>query len=511
MAVRNLTKLLFQRVVIVSLAILVQVGVILSGVLWIQEYEKWLNVALSVLSWAAILYIITAGRGNPSYKIAWIVLIFAFPVVGLTLYLLFAGNRSSRPVWRRLSGLRTQTQLALRQDDAVMQSLSSEDAAAHNLARYLHSSAGYPIYHNSDAVYFPSGEACFARMLAELEQAEHYIFLEYFIIARGQMWDSILEILARKAAQGVDVRVLYDDFGCITRLPANYCKQLAEQGIQARAFNPFVPIVSGRLNNRDHRKLLIVDGKRAFTGGINLADEYINKKVRFGYWKDTGIMLRGEGTANMTALFLQMWEYVTGETMPALDYYLPTAKLPADGYVQPFADSPLDDLNIGESTYLQIIHNARKYVYITTPYLVLDNEMITALTIAAQSGVDVRILTPGIPDKKLVYMITRSYYQQLHRAGVKIYEYRPGFLHAKSIVSDDDTAVVGTINMDFRSFFLHFECATCFYDSSVVAAVKQDILETINVSRQIDDMWLHCVPWIRSIAASVLRLFAPLL
>jgi len=282
-------------------------------------------------------------------------------------------------------------------------------------------------------------------------------------------------------------------------------------GIHAVRFNRFIPTLNTYLNYRNHRKMTIIDGNVGYMGGINLADEYINKKVRFGYWKDTGIMLRGEGTANMTALFLQMWEYVTGEDMPPLENYLPTAKLPADGYVQPFADSPLDDINIGESTYLQIIHNARKYVYITTPYLVLDNEMITALTIAAQSGVDVRILTPGIPDKKLVYMITRSYYQQLHRAGVKIYEYRPGFLHAKTIVSDDDTAVVGTINMDFRSFFLHFECATCFYNSSVVATVKQDIMETINVSRRIDDEWLRRVPWIRSIMASVLRLFAPLL
>ena len=210
-------------------------------------------------------------------------------------------------------------------------------------------------------------------------------------------------------------------------------------GIHAVRFNRFIPTLNTYLNYRNHRKMTIIDGNVGYMGGINLADEYINKKVRFGYWKDTGIMLRGEGTANMTALFLQMWEYVTGEDMPPLENYLPTAKLPADGYVQPFADSPLDDINIGESTYLQIIHNARKYVYITTPYLVLDNEMITALTIAAQSGVDVRILTPGIPDKKLVYMITRSYYQQLHRAGVKIYEYRPGFLHAKTIVSDDDT------------------------------------------------------------------------
>ena len=327
----------------------------------------------------------------------------------------------------------------------------------------------------------------------------------------GKMWDGVEAILRRKAAQGVDVRLIYDDFGSLLGLPTDFVVRMERAHIRCIPFNPVVPVLSLVMNHRDHRKIVVIDGRIAYTGGVNLADEYINAEQRFGYWKDTGIMLRGEGTANMTALFLQMWEYVTGEDMPPLENYLPTAKLPADGYVQPFADSPLDDINIGESTYLQIIHNARKYVYITTPYLVLDNEMITALTIAAQSGVDVRILTPGIPDKKLVYMITRSYYQQLHRAGVKIYEYRPGFLHAKTIVSDDDTAVVGTINMDFRSFFLHFECATCFYNSSVVAAVKQDIMETINVSRRIDDEWLRRVPWIRSITASVLRLFAPLL
>ena len=348
-------------------------------------------------------------------------------------------------------------------------------------------------------------------MCEELRQAQKFIFFEYFIIEEGVMWNTILEILKRKVREGVDVRVIYDDVGSIAILPTNYDRFLASLGIRAVRFNRFVPTLNTYLNYRNHRKMMIIDGNVGYMGGINLADEYINKKVRFGHWKDTGIMLRGDGTANMTSLFLQMWEYVTGEPVPPLDPYLPAVKPPADGYVQSFADSPLDDINIGESTYLQIIHNAKDYVYITTPYLVLDNEMITALTIAAQSGVDVRILTPGIPDKKLVYMITRSYYQQLHRAGVKIYEYRPGFLHAKSIVSDDDTAVVGTINMDFRSFFLHFECATCFYNSSVVGAVKQDILETINVSRKIDDVWLHKVPWLRSIAASVLRLFAPLL
>ena len=325
------------------------------------------------------------------------------------------------------------------------------------------------------------------------------------------MWDTILNILQRKAQNGVDVRLLYDDMGCIMTLPKHYDQRLNEIGIRAKRFNRFVPMLNTYLNYRNHRKMMIIDGNVSYMGGINLADEYINRKKRFGYWKDTGIMLRGEGTANMTSLFLQMWEYTTTEPTVNFESYLPTVKMPADGYVQPFADSPLDDLNVGESTYLQIIMHAHKYVYITTPYLVLDNEMITALSIAAQSGVDVRILTPGVPDKKLVYMITRSYYQQLYRAGVQIFEYSPGFLHAKSIVSDDCSAIVGTINMDFRSFFLHFECATCFYDSSIVMDVKRDILDMLSMSRRITEEWLNNVPWLRSIASSILRLFAPLL
>lgn len=512
MVVRNLTKLLFQRVVIVSLAILVQVGVILSGVLWIQEYEKWLNVALSVLSWVAILYIITAGRGNPSYKIAWIVLIFAFPVVGLTLYLLFAGNRSSRPVWRRLSGLRTQTQLALRQDEAVMQSLSQEDAAAHNLARYLHGSAGYPIYHNSDAVYFPSGEVCFARMLAELEQAEHYIFLEYFIIARGQMWDSILEILARKAARGVDVRVLYDDFGCITRLPANYCKQLAEQGIQARAFNPFVPIVSGRLNNRDHRKLLIVDGKRAFTGGINLADEYINKTSPHGHWKDCGILVRGEAAWSMTVMFLTMWGSLKGET-EELDAFRPLdfGRPVGCGYVQPFADSPLDYEDVGATTFQSLIQSAHDHVWMMTPYLILDDKMTSALCVAAKTGVDVRIITPGTPDKWYVHAVTRANYEVLTEAGVRIFEYRPGFIHSKICLADDCRAVVGTVNMDFRSLYLHFEDAVYLYDDPSVAQVSGDFRATFPECREITYQRCKHVHLHQRLLRSLLRIFAPLM
>ena len=506
---RKLGRLLGDRRVVGGFLLLVQLAIVMFGVSWASMKYHWLTPVLTVLSVIIVIWLVRK-YDNPTYKITWILVIVLLPLFGGLFYLIWGNTPLNRA--------RTQHQYEPKPPDftdymrvPATKELIGQYPRHAARARYIESLTGMPVWTNTETRYFRVGEEMFDSMCEELRKAQKFIFLEYFIIEEGVMWGTILEILKQKVKEGLDVRVLYDDVGSICTLPKNYDKYLTELGIRAVRFNRFIPTLNTYLNYRNHRKMTIIDGNVGYMGGINLADEYINKKVRFGYWKDTGIMLRGEGTANMTALFLQMWEYVTGENTPSLEFYLPTVKLPSDGYVQPFADSPLDDLNIGESTYLQIIHNARKYVYITTPYLVLDNEMITALTIAAQSGVDVRILTPGIPDKKLVYMITRSYYQQLHRAGVKIYEYRPGFLHAKTIVSDDDTAVVGTINMDFRSFFLHFECATCFYNSSVVAAVKQDIMETINVSRQIDDAWLHRVPWIRSIAASVLRLFAPLL
>ena len=507
---KKIAHLLLGRFSIVAVSIILQFFWLVMVMYQFSYQFTYANLAIRVIAIIVVLVIVNRWT-NPANKLSWTFIILLSPVLGLLLYMIFGRSGLTKRTQERMDSVNREVSACLYQTPEIKEQLEREDISVCRQSKYINDWAGFPLYHNTSTKYYRCGEEMFPDMLAALESAEHFIFLEYFIIEEGIMWDTILDILREKAAAGLDVRVLYDDVGSICTLPKDYDRYLMSLGIHAVRFNRFIPTLNTYLNYRNHRKMMIIDGNVGYMGGINLADEYINKKVRFGYWKDTGIMLRGEGTANMTALFLQMWEYVTGEDMPPLENYLPTAKLPSDGYVQPFADSPLDDINIGESTYLQIIHNARKYVYITTPYLVLDNEMITALTIAAQSGVDVRILTPGIPDKKLVYMITRSYYQQLHRAGVKIYEYRPGFLHAKTIVSDDDTAVVGTINMDFRSFFLHFECATCFYNSSVVAAVKQDIMETINVSRRIDDEWLRRVPWIRSITASVLRLFAPLL
>lgn len=506
---KTFKRLISDRRVVGGAILLLELIVVMYGVGWMSEKWRWLPVALTVLSLIIVIWLVRK-YDNPTYKITWIIIILLLPLFGGLFYLLWGNTPFNRA--------RTQHKYEPSPPDFTdyMRAPATETLAAERprhatVARYINHLDGMPAWTNTEAHYFRVGEEMFASMCDELEKAKRFIFFEYFIIEEGVMWNTILEILQRKVREGVDVRVIYDDVGSIATLPGNYDQYLGTLGIRAVRFNRFIPTLNTYLNYRNHRKMMIIDGNVGYMGGINLADEYINVKVRFGHWKDTGIMLRGEGTANMTSLFLQMWEYVTGEPVPPLDAYLPTLKLPADGYVQSFADSPLDDLNIGESAYLQIIHNARNYVYITTPYLVLDNEMITALTIAAQSGVDVRILTPGIPDKKLVYMITRSYYQQLHRAGVKIYEYRPGFLHAKGIVADDDTAIVGTINMDFRSFFLHFECATCFYDSSVVIALKKDMLDVVSQSREIDDEWLRRVPWIRSVAASVLRLFAPLL
>ena len=319
----------------------------------------------------------------------------------------------------------------------------------------------------------------FPVLVHELEQAKHFIFIEYFIINDGVMWQTILNILEKKAKEGVDVRLIYDGFGCLTTLPYKYDQEMRRRGIKCEVFNRFRPILNIIQNNRDHRKICVIDGWTGFTGGINLADEYINQRKRFGHWKDTAVMLKGEGVWNMTAMFLYMWGIVT-RTDTSLDFgnYVPHRwhpnDFPGSGYVQPFCDSPLDDEIVGENVYLNIINRARNYVYICTPYLIIDNEMMTALCLAAKSGVDVRIITPGIPDKKLIFSVTRSYYARLAAGGVQIYEYTPGFIHAKQFVADDKAAAVGTINLDYRSLYLHFENGCWFCGCQAVQDVRAD-------------------------------------
>ena len=349
-------------------------------------------------------------------------------------------------------------------------------------------------------------------ILEALKNAKHYIFLEYFIIQDGKMWSSIYSILKEKAKQGVRIRVLYDDIGCFLTLPKNFPAMLHDDGIECKVFNPFRPILSSIQNNRDHRKILSVDGRIAITGGFNLADEYINEIPKHGYWKDTGILLSGEAAWSLTVMFLQMWDLVSG-TDEDYTLYLPP-KTPhtsgnADGFVQPYCDSPLDREHIGEHVYLQIINNAREYLYIYTPYLIVDDSMISALTLSAKSGVDVRIITPYHWDKHFVHLNTQAYYRRLIESGVKVYEYEPGFLHAKVFVSDDKVATVGSINMDYRSLYLHFECGVYLYKNNSIGDIKRDFLSTLKVSRQITLQECQRSFFVR-LLQEILRLFAPL-
>ena len=507
---RNLSKLVFQRVVVVSLAILLQIVFVLAGMSWLHEYRRWLGAAMSVLSWLLVVGIV-CGRSNPSYKIAWIVLVLAFPVAGMTIYLLFGGNKVSSHESRKMAGIEQVTTNALRQDPEVLAAVEARQDAAFGHARYLLSCAHYPIYQNSDARYFPGGEACFAAMLEELERAERFIFLEFFIIGKGQMWDQILAILHRKAAQGVDVRVLYDDFGCITRLPMGYAKKLGELGIRAHAVNPYLPVLSGRLNNRDHRKLMIIDGRAAFTGGVNLADEYINLTHPHGHWKDCGILVRGEAVWSMTAMFLAFWGYVDRRQENVAAFRCEDSAVPSDGYIQPFADSPLDSEHVGAAIFQSLIRSARRYVWMMTPYLILDDEMTSALCTAARTGVHVRIITPGVPDKWYVHAVTRANYEALTEAGVKIYEYLPGFIHSKVCLSDDRYAVVGTVNMDFRSLYLHFEDGVYLYDSAAVADVRADFDATFPKCQEVTYAACKHTHLAQRLLQTLLRLFSPLL
>lgn len=394
------------------------------------------------------------------------------------------------------------------QDNAIMKSIMNPDISG--LVKYTNQYGYYPIFRNTQVQYFSSGEEMFITLKEELKQAKEYIFLEYFIIEQGIMWNSILKILKEKIKEGVEVRVLYDGMCSIFQLPNDYFKKLNNLGIKCKVFSPIKPIISTHYNNRDHRKIAIIDGKVAFTGGLNLADEYINAYERFGYWKDNAIMLKGEATTSFTKMFLDMWNI---DTKKQEDYsiYYHKYSIKDNGFVLPYGDNPLDEESIGENIYLHIINTTHKYLYIMTPYLILDNEMITALKFAAKRGVDVRIIMPSIPDKKYAYLLARTYYTNLLEGGVKICEYTPGFMHAKGFISDDETAVVGTINLDYRSLYLHFECATLVYKHSCIPTILKDYQESIQKSKEITLQDCKKYPLWKKIIGRLLRIIAPLM
>ena len=505
-------KLIFNRLFVFGLMILVQVVYMLLMLNKFSHYSQVWSAICLVLSILVVLFIVNK-EDNPAYKIAWIIPILLFPIFGGLLYLFLGNKKPTRRMRDKIEKEHEKHKCRV-QNQEVIKDIEKQDLRVAGQVRYLSNHVGFPIYENTNATYYKSGEENFKDMIRELKAAKHYIFMEYFIIDEGDMWDTILDILEQKAQEGLDVRLIYDDMGCVSNLPYKYDRILEARGIKCMAFNPFIPFVSLAMNNRDHRKILVIDGHTGFTGGINLADEYINTKERFGYWKDTGIMLKGEGVWNLTTMFLHMWNSfrTTDEDYDKFRPHVHLNKLVQhDGYIQPYGDSPLDEEVVGENVYLNLINNAKKYVYIFTPYLIIDNEMMTALCLASKRGIDVKIVTPGIPDKKTVFKLTRSYYHQLIENGVEIYEYTPGFLHAKVVVSDDEVATVGTINFDYRSLYLHFECGVFLYKSKCIQDIKQDALETIAKSRKIENTNVFSNGKIDTLFRAVLRVFAPLL
>lgn len=503
------------KLAIIVLLLLAQIAFLFFMYGIMEKYILYWRTSALLLSTFVVLYIVNT-QENPAYKLVWAVLVLSVPLVGGALYVFLAGNRTRAKFLKEAQENHLDTFNYVPNDSKVQEEINKRSKSASVQSTYISKFAGYPAYQHTTVKYFPLGEDNFKTLIEELEKAEHFIFMEYFIIKQGEMWDTVLDVLKRKAQAGVDVRLVYDDFGCAMWLSSRFTREMQDAGIQAAPFNPIAPVINLRQNNRDHRKITIIDGHTGFTGGINLADEYINKQSRFGHWKDTGIMLKGEAVWNLTIMFMQTWKLVTKEDAE-IDYrkYAPYIYMPepvrSDGFIQPYGDTPVDDEIVGENIYLNMINKAKRYVYITTPYLIIDNEMFTALTLAAKSGIDVRIITPGIPDKKLVYMVTQSYYYHLIRAGVKIYQYTPGFIHAKTVVMDDSVATVGTINFDYRSLYLHFECGVWMFDSSTIYDIKEDYLHTLEACDEVSLEELEQTSGIKRFGQAMLRLIAPLL
>lgn len=479
---KKLFSLLTSRVVIIGFLIAIQLAWFVILFLRLTQYASWINVGFVVLSVLIELYIISK-PGNPSYKILWLLFIGTFPVLGGLMYLMFGDKRPSRKMRRQLHhgkraiGARVPV-------ESVLGGLSSRTAS---IGFYLER-CGFPMYENTQVEYYSVADDAYVQLIADLKQAKHYIFMEYFIITEGVMWNSIKEVLKEKAANGVEVRFIYDDLGSIGCLPKHFRQELSEAGIHVMAFNPFRPALSAVMNNRSHRKITVIDGYIAYTGGFNLADEYINEIQRFGHWKDTGVRLYGEAAYSFTLMHLEMWNafHDTEDTCKKYKpHYYHSSSFPSDGFVQPYYNSPFENETLAQDVYLDLLAQAERYVYIFTPYLAIDDEMQRALCMAAQRGVDVRIVTPGIPDKRIVYSLTRSYYESLIRAGVRIYEYTPGFIHAKSYLVDDRIGIVGTINMDYRSLYLHMECAVLMVECSALKKLKLDCIVTMEKSRRV--------------------------
>lgn len=537
---RLMLRIAFSRTAIIVVALLLQLFVFFASFYWLKDYSTVVYAAFVLLGAVTVVHILNE-ENNASFKIAWIIPVLVIPVFGTVLYIYINLQPGTKRIHKKLTKIEDEIRPYLAQNEETVQELQEQSAGEKGIADYLYHADNYLVYAGCKMKYYPIGEAKFADMIEQLKRAEHFIFMEYFIVAKSYMWNTILEILKEKAAQGVEVRMMYDGMCSLALLPYGYYKDLEKMGIQSIPFSQIRPVLSTYQNNRDHRKILIIDGKTVFTGGINLADEYINRIDRFGHWKDTAVMIQGEAVKSFTLLFLKMWHVAKGkDSIPEEEIQKYTVsvwenaqagdmctdmesmrntdmqntqdkKLHAGGYVIPYGDDPYGDERIGKQVYIDILNRARKYVHIMTPYLILDDEMITALRYCAKRGVETVIIMPHIPDKIYAYLLARTYYKQLLKYGVKIYEYTPGFVHAKVFVSDDIRGCVGTINLDFRSLYLHFECGAYMYSNDVLHDVEQDFKETLKQCQEITKESCDKYPKGKMLVGKMLRLIAPLM
>lgn len=515
---KRVVRAIFGRTFLLFASLFLQILLLLALVTILADYFFAYFVIISIFSFLLIVHIAN-DNVNPAYKLAWAVPVALMPIFGSFLYLFVRIQPTTRLVGVRTRAMVEQTKPYMMQNDEVAGELESENANLAGLMRYMNNfGGGYPIYKNTDAEYFPLGENKFERMCEDLEKAEKFIFMEYFIVDFGIMLSKVLEILERKVKEGVEVRFMYDGMCTLSTVPPGFPKYLRAHGIKCQVYAPIRPALSTSQNHRDHRKILVIDGKIAYTGGINLADEYINERVRFGHWKDTAVKITGDAVTSFTMMFLQMWNVTEKDDIEEkadeekyTKYIEKNNDIKSDGYVMVYGDSPYDEESVGEVVYHDIINNATKYVHIMTPYLILDNETMKVLEYAAKRGVDVKIIGPYITDKPTAYLIARTYYEKLLKMGVKIYEYTPGFVHAKMYSSDDEKAVVGTINMDFRSLYLNFECASFFYKHKVVSDVERDFNETLSKCHEITMEDCKKYSRIKLFIGKILWIFAPLM
>lgn len=512
MFLRKLLKLLYSRIFIIGLLLVVQLAFILSTIIALNDSYWLVSICTTIASIGIVLLLINNAEQNPSTKLAWILVVLLLPIVGSALYLMFGSHYASYKLRGQVLKVVAESADVMPNKQEVIDALETYDPAMASQCKYLLHATGMPPFaiDNKNTKYYTSGEDLFPDLLEELKKAQRYIFIESFIIQEGVFWNSILEILTAKAIAGVDVRVMFDDLGCINTLPHNYQQKLKSLGIKCTVFNPIKAHLDVGLNNRDHRKIMIIDGQVGIIGGINLADEYINKKMRFGYWKDSALIIRGESVYALCVMFLQNWNlYNPQNQLDYQSYYQPNPPEKAAAFIQPFHDNPFDGEHVGESAFINMINGANKYIYINTPYFIVDNEMLQTLLLAAKRGVDVRICTPHVPDKWYVHMMTQAYYHPMLKAGIKVMEFKPGFNHTKSLVSDDKVAFVGTINCDYRSFYHHFECGALLYNTASIADIKADFLYTEKRCINGEQATIN-TPLPMRFLRTLLRLFAPL-